>query len=295
MPLVMSTRAPLINHFESTNSQHITRMKGVQNIPSTLLRPTSACLSANLVQLTGTRLRLSISRFSRYKLRSLKIHWLPTAPTTQQGTVYIGTMGYNDTVDSYEAALPSTLGGVITAVYRPVTSTIPVGTWFDRWRPISGVTEEEIPFYIIFHATGDVDFTADGIFLFEYDLDVCNPIAPGSNSPATQSIAFQSLTPIEVNGIENVLCAPTGLVESDTDTVAAKLMSDLTTVSFTEHADEGTETLMYAAILRKGAQTFFRRVIVGGIVYYALKTRAGYVSRATAISAILPLIVEDVD
>lgn len=134
---------------------------------------------------TGTRTQTLSTTWQSFKPLSLNIRWMPTCPTTTQGTISFGTivggikMGVevND-AQSIHAALCSTHGGFMTSVWRSAGSSVKLkGTLTKPLYPTSQASEDEIPLWVAAYSDWREN-SNDGYLILSGTFKLANPGLP---------------------------------------------------------------------------------------------------------------------
>jgi len=267
-------------HSETTSAGGITRFRGIQNIPASMLQPTYASVPANLAYLDGTRISENLRRFSAYKLKKFTVKWNATVSVATSGTIYSGTFSHGVQMSDYTASLPSSNGGYAGAVYRNFNTNVNVSRYFDHWRPIHRTDNDSNPFTWIAVKGGNVDFRSDGILSIEYDIDVAEPVSSAQSTPATGKVTeFAAVLSPSTGGR---LCSTldTALVNDNAEKIKFTLFEDLSSPAV--HWDDAITdaAVLTSHLFSRGTVLDVQKTLIGGISRYMLlhlgKTLTGW-------------------
>lgn len=145
-------------------------------------------ITANPAYWIGTRISAIAQGYQNYRPLSLKIHYCPQCPVTQQGNVLGGTL-WDDvpSPSSFQQSLKTSNGGFLTQCYQPTTSIIRMKSnlQMNLYRMAGDINQQSNPFIFIAMAIACLNSNNQavnpGIFYVEYDYVLKNPIGNSTN------------------------------------------------------------------------------------------------------------------
>lgn len=159
----------------------------IYKIPDTInqLSNTSVMtvIPANPAYWLGTRISTVAQGYQNYRPVSMKIHYIPQCPVTQQGNVIGGTFWEQvPSADSLQQSLKTSNGGFLTQCYQPATSIIRMKSnlQYNLYRMAGEINQQSNPFIFIAIAVATKNASDQminpGYFFVEYDYILKNPI-----------------------------------------------------------------------------------------------------------------------
>lgn len=111
--------------------------------------------------------------FQQWKPNKLSLQWVPTVPTTQGGTVTLGTVWSTETIgSSVMSTLNVSNGGVTGAIYTGLTCKPNLnGRMSQMWYYFNDLAEDSNPF----NFAAMVDVANSGYLVLHYDYTFSNP------------------------------------------------------------------------------------------------------------------------
>lgn len=154
-------------------------------------------IPANPAYWTGTRIAAIAQGYQNYRPVSLRVHYCPQCPVTQQGNVIGGTL-WDDvpSAESMQQSLKTSNGGFLTQCYQPISTTIRLKTnlQMNLYRMAGKIDQQSNPFYFIALTIATLNsqnqLINPGIFYVEYSYILKNPIGVStqySNSGITSA------------------------------------------------------------------------------------------------------------
>lgn len=170
-------------------------------------------IPANPAYWTGTRIAAIAQGYQNYRPISLKIHYCPQCPVTQQGNVIGGTL-WDDvpSVDSLQQSLKTSNGGFLTQCYQPISSTIRLKSnlQMNLYRMSGKIDQQSNPFYFIALTIATLNtqnqLINPGIFYVEYSYVLKNPIGSSTQYLNSGITTAAQTTSIYANAIA-ITCA----------------------------------------------------------------------------------------
>lgn len=187
----MATNVSVQKYYNIKNlGETAVRIKGcdlIYKIPDTInqLANTSVMtvIPANPAYWLGTRISTVAQGYQNYRPVSMRIHYIPQCPVTQQGNVIGGTFWEQvPSADSLQQSLKTSNGGFLTQCYQPATSIIRMKSnlQYNLYRMAGEINQQSNPFIFIAIAVATKNSSNQminpGYFFVEYDYILKNPI-----------------------------------------------------------------------------------------------------------------------
>lgn len=187
----MATNVSVQKYYNIKNlGETAVRIKGcdlIYKIPDSInqLANTSVMtvIPANPAYWLGTRISTVAQGYQNYRPVSMKIHYIPQCPVTQQGNVIGGTFWEQvPSADSLQQSLKTSNGGFLTQCYQPATSIIRMKSnlQYNLYRMAGEINQQSNPFIFIAIAVATKNSSNQminpGYFFVEYDYILKNPI-----------------------------------------------------------------------------------------------------------------------
>lgn len=170
-------------------------------------------IPANPAYWTGTRIAAIAQGYQNYRPVSLRIHYCPQCPVTQQGNVIGGTL-WDDvpSAESMQQSLKTSNGGFLTQCYQPISTTIRLKTnlQMNLYRMAGKIDQQSNPFYFIALTIATLNsqnqLINPGIFYVEYAYILKNPIGVSTQYSNTGITTAQQINTYYTNAIA-ITCA----------------------------------------------------------------------------------------
>lgn len=213
----MATNVSVQKYYNIKNlGETAVRIKGcdlIYKIPDTInqLANTSVMtiIPANPAYWLGTRISTVAQGYQNYRPVSMKIHYIPQCPVTQQGNVIGGTLWEQvPSADSLQQSLKTSNGGFLTQCYQPATSLIRMKSnlQYNLYRMAGEINQQSNPFIFIAIAVATKNSSNQminpGYFFVEYDYILKNPIG---NSTQFANSGLKTITD-EDDFLANSIC-----------------------------------------------------------------------------------------
>lgn len=110
-------------------------------------------MPVNPIAWAGTRVAAIASGYQNYRPISIKIHYRPQVGSTDQKSLFLGTLWQQNTINaaaSIEASLLTSAGGTYVPSWQTVSSVVPCGNRLpQRMYPVRDPDSSVVPFYIV--------------------------------------------------------------------------------------------------------------------------------------------------
>lgn len=165
-------------------------------------------IPANPAYWTGTRIAAIAQGYQNYRPVTMRIHYCPQCPVTQQGNVIGGTL-WDDvpSVDSMQQSLKTSNGGFLTQCYQPISTTVRMKSnlQINLYRMAGDINQQSNPFYFISLAIATYNSNNQlinpGIFYVEYSYILKNPIGSSTQFKNTGIIIPNQNTSYYTNAV----------------------------------------------------------------------------------------------
>lgn len=179
LPLAFTTNPR--SYFATLPGKDSVRVRGMDLVYDPNVQSSAVIITANPAYWKGTRIAALAAAYQSYRPISMKFHWIPVVPVTQQGVIYYGTL-WNLQVSPGQ--LPQTLvtsnGGGLAQVYMPTCTTVALGTNLTQnlYNMAGDLDPDSNPFNFV----ATVGLTTDtlpvsgmgGYWYVEYEFDLKN-------------------------------------------------------------------------------------------------------------------------